>query len=65
MIPQVRNTVAVYLKSLKDAELIADYKNVTVTVNANDPSTLDVELFYSPVVPLNWIVVTLNLGLTN
>ena len=65
LIPQVRNTVAVYLKGLRDAEIIADYKGINVEVNEQDPSTLDVELFYSPIVPLNWIVVTLNLGLSN
>lgn len=65
LIPQVRNSVAVYLKGLKDSEIIADYKNVIVEVNAQDPSTLNIELFYSPVMPLNWIVVTLNLGMSN
>jgi len=65
LIPQVKNSVSSYFKGLQDSEIIAGYKDVNVEVNEQDPSTLDIEVFYSPVVPLNWIVVTLNLGLNN
>jgi hypothetical protein len=58
---QVRDTVGNYFKSLKQRELIYDFKGISVTPNDQDPSTLDVEAYYSPVFPLNWIVVTLNL----
>jgi hypothetical protein len=65
LIPQVRDTVNSYFRGLQDAEIISAYQKCVVEVNDQDPSTLDVEIFYSPVLPLNWIVVTLNLGITN
>jgi hypothetical protein len=58
---QVSDSVGSYFKSLKQKELIVDFTGVTVSQNEQDPSTLDVEAYYSPVFPLNWIVVTLNL----
>jgi hypothetical protein len=58
---QVRDSVGSYFKSLKQKELIVDFTGINVTQNQQDPSTLDVEAYYSPVFPLNWIVVTLNL----
>lgn len=61
VIPQVTGTVNSYFRSLKQANIIADYKPANVSQNTTDPSTLDVEVFYSPVFPVNWIVVTLNL----
>lgn len=61
LIPQIEGTVGAYFKSLKQSDLIVDYKNIKANVNQNDPTTVDVEVYYSPVFPLNWIVVTLNL----
>lgn len=58
---QVADTLGSYFKSLKQREIIYDFKGISVTQNASDPSTLDVEAYYSPVFPVNWIVVTLNL----
>jgi hypothetical protein len=58
---QVRDTTGSYFKSLKQKEIIVDFTGINVTQNTSDPSTLDVEAYYSPVFPLNWIVVTLNL----
>jgi hypothetical protein len=58
---QIKDSVGSYFKSLKQKEIIVDFTGITVTQNAQDPSTLDVEAYYSPVFPLNWIVVTLNL----
>jgi len=58
---QVKDTVGSYFKGLKQNEIIVDFKGINVTQNTSDPSTLDVEAYYSPVFPLNWIVVTLNL----
>jgi len=58
---QVRDSVGSYFKSLKQKEIIVDFTGITVTQSDQDPSTLDVEAYYSPVFPLNWIVVTLNL----
>lgn len=58
---QVKDSVGSYFKSLKQKELIVDFTGIAVKQNEQDPSTLDVEAYYSPVFPLNWIVVTLNL----
>ena len=61
MRPQINDTVGAYFKSLKLQEIIVDFTGINVTPNATDPSTVDVEAYYSPVFPLNWIMVTLNL----
>lgn len=61
MRPQIQDTVGSYFKSLKLQEIIVDFTGINVTPNATDPSTVDVEAYYSPVFPLNWIMVTLNL----
>ena len=61
LLPQIEGTLGSYFKSLRQSALIVDYKNIKARVNQNDPSTVDVEVYYSPVFPLNWIVVTLNL----
>lgn len=62
LIPQVQRVAQSYFKSLKDASLISDSKGIKVTQSQIDPSTLDVEGYYKPVFPLNWIIVTLNLS---
>jgi len=59
--PQIKDTLSSYLGALKQAEIITNYTGVEVTQNASDPSTVDVVAYYSPVFPLNWIMVTLNL----
>ena len=61
IIPQITNAVNAYFSILKNSQLIVDYKGISVTQSKVDPSTVDVEAFYSPVFPLNWIIVTLNL----
>ena len=61
LLPQIEGTLGSYFKALKQGELIVDFKNIKARVNGSDPSTVDVEVYYSPVFPLNWIVVTLNL----
>jgi hypothetical protein len=58
---QIRDTVGSYFKALKQNEIIVDFTGINVKQNESDPSTVDVEAYYSPVFPLNWIVVTLNL----
>jgi hypothetical protein len=58
---QIKETVGSYFKQLKQNEIIVNYTGINVTQNASDPSTVDVEAYYSPVFPLNWIMVTLNL----
>jgi hypothetical protein len=61
MRPQIRDTVKSYFSSLQRNEIIVDSTGVNVQQNPNEPSTVDVEAYYSPVFPLNWIMVTLNL----
>jgi hypothetical protein len=58
---QVKDSVGSFFKALKQKEIIYDFTGISVKQNEQDPSTLDVEAYYSPVFPLNWIVVTLNL----
>lgn len=59
---QVETTLNNYLSALKQAELIAAFKGIRAVQNPQDPTTIDVEAFYSPVLPVNWILVTLNLS---
>lgn len=61
VIPQITSSVNSYFATLKNTKVIVDFKGIHVYQDANDPSTVDVEAFYSPVFPLNWIIVTLNL----
>ena len=61
VLPQIRDTVGSYFKSLKQSEIITSFKGIKVALNATDPSTVDVEAYYSPVHELDWILVTLNL----
>lgn len=61
IVPQIQRVVQAYFSSIKNANLIVDFTGIAVTQNAIDPSTVDVEAYYSPVFPLNWIIVTLNL----
>jgi len=62
ILPQIRDTVGSYFKSCKQNEIITNFKGIKVTPNATDPSTVDVEAYYSPVFELDWILVTLNLS---
>jgi hypothetical protein len=61
VLPQIQDTVGSYFKSLKQSEIITNFKGIRVTPNAVDPSTVDVEAYYSPVHELDWILVTLNM----
>jgi len=60
LIPQINNVLKGYFQSLKNLQLISDFKGILVTQDQGDPSTLDVAGFYKPVNALNWIIVTLN-----
>ena len=64
MTGKIQATLDSYFFSLQQAEIISAYKPSKATVNAADPSTVDVTTYYSPVFPLNWIVATLNLNST-
>ena len=62
ILPQIKDTLGAYFKSLKQSELIVDSKGIKVTQNATDISTVDVEAYYKPVPELEWILVTLNMS---
>ncbi len=64
VLTDIEKTLGAYFRALKQAQLIVDFKGIKATRNSSDPSTIDVEVFYSPVLPLNWVVVTLNLRST-
>lgn len=64
VLTDIEKTLGAYFRALKQAQLIVDFKGIKATRNSSDPSTVDVEVFYSPVLPLNWVVVTLNLRST-
>lgn len=59
--PQINRVVTSYFTGLKNSNTISKYKDVKVVQNAIDPSTVDVLVFYQPIFPLDWIIVTLNL----
>jgi hypothetical protein len=49
------------LNQLVNQQIITAFQGTTATPDDVDPTILRVETFYSPVLPLNWIVVNLNL----
>lgn len=57
----IETTLKQFFASLISQQLIAGVQGISAVVNSADPSTVDVTAYYSPVLPLNWIVVTLNL----
>jgi hypothetical protein len=59
---QVETTLNNYLAALQQANLIAAYRGVRAVQDPNDGTVINVEAFYSPVLPVNWIMVTLNLS---
>jgi hypothetical protein len=58
---EIEGSLKAYLSSLQQAQIIAGYSGITAVADANDPSIVRVEGFYSPVLPLLWIVLTYNL----
>ena len=61
VIQDVETTVNNLLNQIVNQEIITAFTGTSVTQDDNDPTILRVETYYSPVFPLNWIVVTLNL----
>jgi hypothetical protein len=59
---RIETALKQYFKALVDQKLIAAVQGISAVVNSADPTTVDVTAYYSPVLPLNWIVVTLNLS---
>ena len=58
---EIETTLNSYLSSLVKAKIITAFKGVKATPDPTEATTINVEAFYSPVLPLLWIVVTYNL----
>jgi len=61
VLQDVENTVDGLMNQLINQEIISAFTGTSVLQDEVDPTILRVETYYSPVFPLNWIVVTLNL----
>lgn len=57
----IETTLTSYLGALRQANIITAYQGVKATPDANDATIVNVEAFYSPVLPLQWIVITFNM----
>jgi hypothetical protein len=57
----IETSLGSYLGSLFQAEIITAYTGVTATPDAADPTIVRVEAYYSPVLPIEYIVITFNL----
>jgi hypothetical protein len=64
MTTKIAASVNSYLSSLQQAQIISAFKGTAAVVDPSDPSTVDVTTYYSPVLPLNWIVATMNVSST-
>lgn len=60
----ISSTVTSYLNALQTAQIIAAYTGVRAEPDPNDPTIVRVQAYYSPVLPLLWIVVTFNIQTT-
>ena len=58
---EIETTLKGYLTALQTAQIITGYTGVKATPDANDPTIVRVVAYYSPVLPLLYIVVTYNL----
>jgi len=58
---EIETTLGSYMRALKQAQIIKAYQGIKATVDPNDPTTVNVQGFYSPVLPLLWIIITYNL----
>lgn len=61
VVQDVESSVNNLLNKLVNLQIITAYQGTSAVADELDPSILRVETFYSPVLPLNWIVVNLNL----
>ena len=61
VIQDVETTIDGMMNQLINNQIITAFTGTSATQDQNDPTILNVETYYSPVFPLNWIVVTLNL----
>jgi hypothetical protein len=58
---EIENTLKSYLSSLVSAQIITAFTGVKASPDPSEPTTVNVVAYYSPVLPLNWILVTFNL----
>ena len=61
VLQDVESTVDNLLNALVNLEIITAFTGTSATQDENDPTLLKVDTYYSPVFPLLWIYVTLNL----
>jgi hypothetical protein len=58
---EIENTLKSYLSSLVSAQIITAFTGVKASPDPTEATTVQVVAYYSPVLPLNWIIVTFNL----
>ena len=61
VLQDVETSVDNLMNQLINQQIITAFTGTSAVQDPIDPPILNVETFYSPVFPLNWIVVTLNL----
>lgn len=61
VIQDVESSVDNIMNQMINQEIITAFTGTAASQDSQDPTILRVETYYSPVFPLNWIVVTLNL----
>jgi len=57
----IKQTLSSYLRAVQQAEIIKAYEGVKAVPDASDPTIIRAEAFYSPVLPILWIVIQYNL----
>lgn len=59
---EVESALAGMFATLRENQIITGFRPVTATPDPNDPTTLRVVAFYSPVFPLKYIQITFTIG---
>jgi hypothetical protein len=60
-VSNIKQTMSSYLTSARQAEIIKSFTGVKVYEDASDPTIIHVEAYYSPVLPILWILITFNI----
>jgi hypothetical protein len=58
---EVEVSLTSLFKSLVQQEIVAAFTGIAASVDASDPTIMDVEAFYQPIFPLLYLVLTFNL----
>ena len=58
---EIEKTLKSYMSALKSATIITAYTGIKAEQDPNDPTIINVVAYYSPVLPVLWIVITYNL----